>query len=62
MANDPLKKLVTNISTGAGIVGLRNGIELDKGVVLTEDKINKNRKLFEQYCSFFTAYPDLFKI
>lgn len=60
MKKDSLSKLVANISTGAGIVGVRDGIELDKGVVLTEDKIRKNRKLFEQYCSYFTAYPDMF--
>lgn len=38
----------------------RNGIEMEKGAVLTEDRIKKNKKLYERYCNFFTAYPDLF--
>ena len=36
----------------------RNKIE--KGVILTEDRINKNYELYTKYISFFTAYPDLF--
>lgn len=38
----------------------RNGIEVEKGVILTEDRIARNRKLYEYYCGIFTAYPDLF--
>lgn len=39
---------------------LREGIPIEKGVVLTEPFLEKNRTLFEQYATFFTAYPDLF--
>ena len=39
---------------------LREGIPIEKGVVLTEPFLEKNRALFEQYATFFTAYPDLF--
>ena len=39
---------------------MRNGIVLDKGVVLTEDRIMKNFELYSNQISFFTVYPDLF--
>jgi hypothetical protein len=38
----------------------REGIKIDKGVILTEDRINKNYDLYTWYINFFTAYPDLF--
>lgn len=38
----------------------RDGIIVEKGVILSEDRIIKNMKLYEFYISFFTAYPDLF--
>ena len=38
----------------------KNGIELEKGVVLTQERIERNRKLYEYYCNLWTAYPDLF--
>ncbi len=38
----------------------KDGIEIDKGVILTSDRILKNRDLYQKYCDFFTAYPDLF--
>lgn len=60
MAKNSITKLVANISTGAGIVGMRNGVEVDKGVVLTVDKIEKHRALYEKFGNYFTAYPDLY--
>ena len=39
---------------------LREGVPIEKGVILTESYLQKNRDLFEQYANFFTAYPDLF--
>lgn len=38
----------------------RNGILLEKGVILTEDRIMKNFDLYADQLSFFTVYPDLF--
>lgn len=38
----------------------RDGIELDKGVVLTADYLEQHEELFIKYAEFFTAYPDLF--
>ena len=39
----------------------KNGFEVEKGVVLTQQKIEANRKLSEYYINLFTAYPDLSK-
>lgn len=38
----------------------REGIPLEKGVILTESYLQAHRDLFEQYATFFTVYPDLF--
>ena len=38
----------------------RDGIELDKGVVLTADYLEQHEELFIKYAEFFTVYPDLF--
>lgn len=39
---------------------LREGIPVEKGVVLTEDYLEKNKELFQEYCRYFMLYPDLF--
>jgi hypothetical protein len=39
---------------------LREGIEIDKGGVITEPFLMQNEDLFRKYANFFTAYPDLF--
>lgn len=38
----------------------KEGVALDKGVVLTEDFLNDSRELFEKYGNLFTVYPDIF--
>ena len=38
----------------------RDGIELEKGVVLTKERIERNRALYEKLCNLFSAYPDLY--
>jgi hypothetical protein len=38
----------------------RNGIEMEKGAVMTSRRIEKNRKLYETYFNFWIQYPDLF--
>ena len=38
----------------------RDGIELDKGVILTNEYLIEHEELFKQYADFFTAYPDIF--
>ncbi len=39
---------------------LRDGIPVEKGVVLTEDFLEKNEELIAKYCNYFMLYPDLF--
>lgn len=38
----------------------RNGIEMEKGAVMTARRIEKNRNLYEKYFNFWINYPDLF--
>ena len=38
----------------------KNGFEVEKGVILTQQRIEANRKLYEYYANLFTAYPDIF--
>lgn len=38
----------------------RDNVEVEKGVNITEERIKDNRKLYEEICNKFTAYPDLF--
>lgn len=40
--------------------GMREGIEIEKGAILTEQYLIENEKLFREYADFFTAYPDIF--
>ena len=39
---------------------LREGIPVEKGYVLSEEFLEKNEKLFQDYCRYFMRYPDLF--
>lgn len=38
----------------------RNGIELDKGAVISEKRIEKNYDLYTKYCNLWSVYPDLY--
>ena len=40
--------------------GEREGIEIDKGAVLTVPYLEAHEELFRKYAEFFTAYPDIF--
>ena len=40
--------------------GYKNGIEIEKGVVATEDYLRKNFDKIGEMLSIFTAYPDIF--
>ena len=40
--------------------GEREGIEIDKGAVLTAPYLEAHEDLFREYASFFSAYPDIF--
>lgn len=38
----------------------RDGIQLEKGAVITPKRIERNRSLYEKYCAFWTVYPDYY--
>lgn len=40
--------------------GMREGIEIEKGAILTEQYLIEHEELFREYTDFFTAYPDIF--
>ena len=40
--------------------GMREGIEIEKGAILTEQYLIEHEELFRKYADFFTAYPDIF--
>ena len=50
---------VEEMQEGRDKIGRREGIVIEKGVVLTDDYLEKNQKLFERYCQTFSAYPDV---
>ena len=58
--SDPIKLLSLNRNDDNYVPIQREGIELDKGVVLTNDYLESHEELFKQYAEFFTAYPDVF--
>ena len=38
----------------------REGIELEKGAVITNEYLERNRADLEKWVNFFTAYPDIY--
>lgn len=38
---------------------MRDGIPIEKGVVLTEKYLEQHEDLFRQYSRYFMLYPDL---
>lgn len=54
--------LEVNVSTqeiGGTLHYFRDGIEVEKGVELTSERIDRNLETYEKICEKFTAYPDL---
>lgn len=41
-------------------VGYKDGVEIEKGVILNEEYLEENEKSIGDTMSFFTAYPDVF--
>lgn len=39
---------------------IKNGVVVHKGAALNANRILKNLPLYEIYCTYFSAYPDLF--
>ncbi len=50
----------SNVFNDSKPVGMRDGIPIEKGVILNEDYLVKNLSEIERMFQFFTAYPDLF--
>lgn len=44
----------------AGSKILRNGVEMEKGAIMTTRRIEANRELYEKYFNYWIAYPDQF--
>ena len=51
---------IVNDITNNVLVGMREGTEIEKGVVLTEDYLIKNYDHLCEMFSIFSAYPDIF--
>ena len=47
-------------TSAAQQVGYKNGIPIEKGVVLNEDYLRKHKDQIGEIFGFFTAYPDIF--
>ena len=41
-------------------VEMRDGIPIEKGVVLTKEYLDANQELFTNYLNYWLLYPDLF--
>lgn len=39
---------------------MKNGIELEKGAVFTQGRVENDRELLEKYFNFWSIYPDCF--
>jgi len=39
---------------------LKDGIPVEKGVVLTKEFLDANKELFTSYLNYWLLYPDLF--
>ena len=63
MVENKKKRLLDNkenLFATVEALGEREGIPIEKGVVLTESFLIENEELIKKYSEFFTAYPDLF--
>ena len=41
-------------------VFLKDGVPIEKGVVLTKEFLDANQELFTSYLNYWLLYPDLF--
>ena len=39
---------------------VRDGVELEKGAILTKDRVDRNIDLYKKYCWLWSVYPDLY--
>ena len=57
---DKLLQKKDSIFSSSKQVGYKEGVEIEKGVILNEDYLEKNEQQIGDAMSFFTAYPDIF--
>ena len=57
---DNLLQKKDSIFSSSKQVGYKEGVEIEKGVILNEDYLEKNEQEIGNTMSFFTAYPDIF--
>ena len=63
MVENKKKKLLQgkeNLFANVEATGSREGIPIEKGVVLTESFLIEHEELIQRYMEYFTAFPDLF--
>ena len=60
--NKPIKLIARDIDDLNSQVQrhYKEGVELEKGVILTEEYLLKHEELFKKYANLFSAYPDIF--
>lgn len=58
--SESLLKNLSQIDLSQIKIGVKDGTEVEKGVVLNEDYLEKNQHNIESVMQFFTAYPDIF--
>lgn len=60
--NKPIKLISNDINELNSQVQrhYKEGVELEKGVILTEEYLLQHEDLFKKYSNLFTAYPDIF--
>lgn len=42
------------------VICYKNGIPIEKGVIITKERLDKKIRLYEQYVELFMQYPDLY--
>lgn len=62
MTNPDVIKLreVPEATFGTQQRAYRDGIELEKGVVITQDWLERNESLLDECWSLYAAYPDIY--
>ena len=68
LQNNPLKLILPSIILStlhkvigkSGSVFKRDGVVLEKGAVITGNRIEKKRELYEKICAMWSVYPDLY--
>lgn len=55
-----MSSLIIDTNQTEEALDTRENIKIDKGIILTSKRVEKNYELYTKYLTFFSAYPDLF--